>query len=1023
MMNHLWLRSFLASIALMHACHVYSEEPARFAQDIQPILSNHCYTCHGPDEKTRQANLRLDLRSAVLDSSGSGVVPVVPGNLEASELFQRITSKEEDLRMPPIEQSHRLTESEIAKIKQWIMEGATYEEHWSFRPTKKPSIPIINKSNPIRNPIDAFVSKRLKERNLTLSGEANRETLVRRVSFDLTGIAPSIDEIDLYINDKRADAYERMVDRFLQSPRYGEHLARYWLDLARYADSNGYQYDTEREQWAWRDWVIHAYNQNMPFDQFTIEQIAGDLLPDATDLQRLATGFNRNHGITIEGGIIDEEYRTEYVMDRVVTTGAVWLGMTIGCARCHDHKYDPITQQEFYELYSIFNQVPERGMRGFSPQSKIKSPLVDPKLILIEETIDRLESKRDHPLDLEKLIFEWTNLVKQNPPVQWTVLSPNQMKSTGGSTLEKLEDLSVLVGGANPNQDIYTITAETRLSEISAIRLEALTHESLPGGGPGRHSNSNFVLSEFEVEAISKQNPEIHHRVKLKKVIADYSQSGYEIGKTIDGTVADNNGWAVDGPTRKASATAIWISEKVFGYEGGTILQFTLKHEANFATHGIGRPRFSITTDKREEYDFASISPEIIAIIRVPTSKRTVEQNQRLKDYYLAKNDPHAELVSKIQSLQNERNSMIPATMIMADLPQPRATHILDRGQYDQPTKKVQPGVPNCLSSTPVKTKIQNRLDFAHWLTNPKHPLTARVAVNRHWRRLFGRGLVESAEDFGRQGDLPTHPDLLDWLAVEFVENDWDVKRLLRSILTSATYRQTSDAPRSSYELDPDNQWLSRGPRFRLDGEQIRDTALAASGILQSQLGGKSVYPYQPEGLWLELNNRPGYSKAYPQGEGTDLVRRSIYSFWKRTVPSPMLKTLDAPEREFCTVRRSRTNTPLQALLLLNGTQFMEAAQFLAARMLLECEGSAEQRITHGFRMVTSRKPTPEEIQILVEEYNDSILAPDSQSINDLKLGKLVNRLEGLSIDGTQLAAYLNVARILLNLDESVTKG
>ena len=1015
---------FIIQLLFLVLCLDSSEggELIQFSRDIQPILSNHCYACHGPDEQTRESGVRFDQRLSALSKGNSGATAITPGNLDLSEVYRRIVTDDPDLRMPPTEQANGLSPQEIELIKQWILAGAEYEEHWSFIPPNDPQIGVTKFSEWVRNPIDVFVGRKLEEKGRVPSDEASPETLIRRVSFDLTGLPPTIDEQLAFFQDHRSGAYERMVERYLNSPNYGEHLARYWLDLARYADTNGYQYDTEREQWAWRDWVINAYNQNMPFDQFTIQQLAGDLLPESSDLAKLATGFNRNHGITIEGGIIDEEYRTEYVMDRVTTTGSVWLGMTIGCARCHDHKYDPISQKEFYELFDLFNQVPERGMRGFAPQAKIQSPLGDPRIAILESQIRDQEKLFANPQVVSDSMQKWIESLAANPPTTWEIIDPTQFQSSGGSTLSKLDDHSILVSGNNPQHDIYVITGKTHATNLNAIRLEALTHESLPGGGPGRHTNSNFVLSEFEVEATSLTNPEVTQQIQFAKAISDYSQVGYDISKTIDEITTNSNGWAVDGPTRKQSAHAIWISDQPFGFEGGTALKFTLKHQANFATHGIGRPRFSVTSNINETNAFQSIPYRVLGLISQPFRELTSEQRSVIESYYLTNHNPHETIQKEIQTLKSKLDALVPATMIMSDMPQRRVTHILNRGVYDQPTTRVNSGIPACLNAS-GQPSINNRLDFANWLMDAKHPLTARVVANRHWRRLFGRGLVETAEDFGIQGDFPSHPDLLDWLATQLIKQDWDIKHLQREILTSATYRQSSFATRQDYLTDPDNQWLARGPRFRLDGEQIRDAALAASGLLQSQLGGKSVFPYQPEGLWLELNNRPGYSQAYPQGIGPDLLRRSIYSFWKRTIPSPMLKTLDAPEREFCTVRRSRTNTPLQALLMLNGTQFMEASVFLAARMMTESDNIVENKIAYGFQIVTSRIPTRDELDILLEEYQDSLATHTKSSGNRSPIGEVTGELTSLSLDQRELQAFTNVARIIFNLDESITKN
>ena len=596
------------------------------------------------------------------------------------------------------------------------------------------------------------------------------------------------------------------------------------------------------------------------------------------------------------------------------------------------------------------------------------------------------------------------------------------MSSSGGSTLSKLDDHSVLVGGANPRHDIYEITARTDGGSLTAVRLEALTHDSLPGGGPGRHTNSNFVLSEFEVTAVSVADESRSQRVNFVREVADYSQANYDISKSIDGTVAGNNGWAVDGPTRKQPATAMFIADKPFGYDGGTMLRFRLRHEAGFATHGVGRPRLSVTSDKPELLRLDGIPQNIQAIASKSADKRSQAETRQLRDYFLTHHNPRTALQARIASLEKQRSAAFPATMIMQEMTQPRATHILYRGQYNEPREQVAPGVPTVFPPLSADAPA-NRLGFARWLVDPAHPLTARVAVNRYWQRLFGTGLVKTSEDFGVQGELPSHGDLLDWLALEFIRSGWDIKQMGRLIITSATYRQSSHVGAESYQRDPENRLLGRGPRRRLDGEEVRDAALSASGLLVTKLGGKSVYPYQPPGLWLELNNRPGYSKAYPESSGDELYRRSVYTFWKRTVPSPMLKTFDAPEREFCTVRRSRTNTPLQALLLLNGTQFVEAARKLGERMLREAGELLDDQLTYGFRLVTARRPSEEELAILREAYaaerkhfsDDEAAANKLLSVGESKWETTLNKAE--------VAAMASVARLLLNLNEAITKG
>ena len=1015
----LWLVVALMTHALRAGVGFAGE--VEFNRDVRPILSNHCFKCHGPDSATREAGLRIDQRDAALQAAESGRRPIVPGDAAGSELIRRVVSDDVELRMPPLDGPQRLSPKQIDILRAWIEQGAEYEPHWSFVPLKRVAVPTdLNSRWPISD-VDRFVLARLQAMGRRPAPEASRETLIRRVSFALTGLPPTLEEIDVFLTDRSPHAYRNMVDRYLESPAYGEHMARHWLDLARYADTNGYQYDTERQQWVWRDWVIDAYNRNKPFDEFTVEQLAGDLLPDATPQQRLATGFHRNHGITIEGGIIDEEYRTEYVMDRLVTTSAVWLGLTAGCARCHDHKFDPISQREFYELYAFFNQVPERGARGFAPNERIPSPLADSQQADVAAELARLKSELKEPLDVDGAVEPWAHRVAATPGGGWSVLTPSSATSSGGSTLKTLEDHSLIVGGANPGKDVYEIAASTKQTGLTAVRLETLTHDSLPGGGPGRHSNSNFVLSEFELTVVSVRDRSQAQRVKFARAVSDYSQQGYEIGKAIDGVVAGNNGWAVDGPTRKKPATAMFIASSPFGFEGGSELRIRLRHEANFATHGIGRPRLSVSSDAPDTLRLQGIPKEIHRIASTAKDRRRPQDSQRLKAYFLEHHHPRKLLQRRLAALEEKRAAGFPATMIMQDMADLRPTFILNRGQYNEPTELVSPGVPAVFP--PLSTDAPaNRLALARWLVRPDHPLTARVAVNRYWQRLFGVGLVKTSEDFGVQGELPSHPALLDWLAGEFLESGWDVKHMQRLIVMSATWRQASNVGPEAYRNDPQNRLLARGPRLRLAAEEIRDAALAVSGLLVQRVGGASVYPYQPKGLWMELNNRPGYSKPYQQGAGDDLYRRSIYTFWKRTVPSPMLKTFDAPEREFCTVRRSRTNTPLQALLLLNGPQFVEAARTLAQRMASEGGPSFDDRIAWGFRRVTSRAPDTVERRVLGEAFASerSRYAADAEAVNRLLMvGDSPRHDQGDAID---LAALTSVARLLLNLDEAINR-
>ncbi|MBD3672827.1 MAG: DUF1553 domain-containing protein [Planctomycetaceae bacterium] len=1013
------MKTFAFTLSLLIVSYNFaSAEAPQFNRDIRAILSDRCYTCHGPDSASREADLRLDVRESA--TSNSDAPAIVPGKPAASELLKRVRSRDEFTQMPPPDSGKEpLSDQQIKLLEQWIEEGAEYEDHWAFIPPQKSDIPAVQHSERVRNPIDAFVLRKLETKGLEPSPTADKRTLIRRVSLDLTGLPPTPEEIDAFLNDESPHAYEKLVDRLLASHRYGEHMARYWLDAARYADTNGYQYDLEREQWVWRDWVIWAFNQNMPFDEFTRQQIAGDLLPNANDLTRLATGFQRNHPITIEGGVIDEEYRTEYVVDRVVTTSTVWMGLTMICGRCHDHKYDPISQTEFYEFFAFFNRVPERGLRGFDPKKKIESPLRDNRLDDIEH---RLAQAREHLQTVSGesgLPFaQWESRVKTDEKTHWQVVLPTEMKSTGGATLTIQDDRSVLAGGKNPVKEEYVVDLDIDAEAVSAIRLEALKDPSTVNGGTGRGSNGNFVLTEFVVEVESVNKPGEFERVEIEAAEADYSQKNYEIGKAIDGQI-DRSGWAVDGNTITDSRTAVFVlAEPIRNANNKTIrvrmsFQFGLSHQ-------IARFRLSVNTGEA-----APLTLAIQKILETPANKRNAAQKDQLQEWLLKKyaSPEVRQAANQLAAVEREKEQLlknIPATMIMAEQENPRTTHVLYRGEYDKPREEVDSGVPDALPALPEGVP-NNRLALAEWLVQPDHPLTSRVFVNRTWQRLFGVGIVKTSEDFGSQGEWPSHPELLDWLAVEFVDSGWDIKGLHKLIVMSNTYRQSSRVTPEQKVNDPENRLLARGPRRRLDAEVVRDSALLASGLLVEKLGGPSVFPYHPEGLWQEINNRPGYSRTYQQDSGDKLYRRSLYTFWKRTVPPPSMATFDAPEREFCVVRRSRTNTPLQAFVLLHDPQFVEAARKLATRMLTEVDGSLDEQISHGVELVTSRLPSEREKQVLKETYQQRLKKYQQQPELATELLSVGDSPRDESLDLAQHAAMTSLARLMLNLSEFVT--
>jgi len=986
-------------------------EPVPFNRDIRPILAANCFACHGPDSAARQGDLRLDQREAAVEAA------ITPGQPEASELISRITSEAPEVRMPPVDSGKELTAEQIALLKRWIAAGARYQRHWSLLPPTRPKLPPVKQTGWSRNAIDRFVLARLDREGLRPSPPADRATLLRRASLDLIGLPPTPEEVEALLADDSPAAWEKTIDRLLDSSRFGEHLARPWLDAARYADTNGYQYDLKREQWVWRDWVIDALNDNMPFDQFTVEQIAGDLLPDATDRQRLATAFHRNHPITIEGGVIDEEYRTEYVMDRVVTTSTVWLGLTMTCGRCHDHKYDPISQREFYQFFAFFNQVPERGLNGFNPKLKAPSPLQAGPRQAAERLLQRAQADYEKRVAQHADRFEtWSEQLRVEATDRWQVIVPAERRSAGGATLVVQPDNSILATGKNPPVETYELIFPCD-RPIHALRIEALTHESFVGGGTGRGSNGNFVLSELEVQAASSKDGDDFQPVPIASAAADYQQQNYPIAAAIDGRI-DRTGWAVDGNTKQEDRVAWFTLEQPLLPEKTARVRLRMHHRWG-GSHHIGRFRLALATRPVH-----TVPADIAGIAETKPDRRSRPQSATLQQY-LAERFGSPALRAAAARLQAARASVnqltsVPATMVLQDQPHLRKTHVLFRGEYDKPREEVTAGTPAALPPLPPDAP-RNRLGLARWLVQPDHPLTARVAVNRMWRQLFGTGLVKTAEDFGTQGDLPSHPELLDWLAVEFVESGWNVKRLLKLIVTSSAYQQSSRVTPELQQRDPDNRLLARGPRVRLDAEVIRDSALHAAGLLTHRLGGPSVFPYHPRGLWQEINNRPGYSRTYQQDSGANLYRRSLYTFWKRTVPPPSMAAFDAPEREFCVVRRSRTNTPLQALVLLHDPQFVEAARHLGRRMMAG-EGDVDRRLTYGFRICFARQPSAEERSALRELHAQQLARYRDDEAAALQLLSVGESPRDETLDPARHAAWTGVARSLMNLSEFVTK-
>ncbi len=923
--------------------------PVDFAREVLPIFKASCFPCHGPTK--RNGGLRLSNREDAFKGGVSGPV-IIPGNAEASLLVKRISGEELGPRMP--KGMTALSPEHIETIKRWINEGANWPEgaenakHWAFIQPVRPPVPEVKNKRWVRNPIDAFILHRLEQEGLQPSPEAPKEVLIRRVYLDLIGLPPSPEEVDAFLRDKRPDAYERLVDRLLASPHYGERQARIWLDLARYADTDGYEKDLRRSIWRYRDWVIDAFNRDMPFDQFTIEQIAGDLLPHPTLEQRIATGFHRNTMQNLEGGVDQAEAHFMKLVDRVDTTATVWLGITFGCARCHDHKYDPFTQKEYYAMLAFFNNskiypVGDASIgeeKWLEAQMKAPTPDQQRQLAMLEKRVASLRQRYPEPPD-------------------WHTLTPTALKAERGSELATLPDGSVLAKGNTPDNEIYHLQLRLPPGRYLALRLEAIPDESLPKKGSGRASSGNFILTGISA---SLDGQPLH----LRRALADFVQDGFDLTTILRGDQPDQ-GWAIY-PRVAEAHELLLLLEKPLLLKREATLEMTLRFDSQrWKQHLLGRFRISAT------------GAEALQLREAEEDKRQFE-------------------------------AQIPTTLVMEDNPQTGVLKapIRVRGEFTNPGEEIEAGTPAVLHPLPPDYP-RNRLGLAKWLVSRENPLTARVQVNRMWEACFGRGLVETSDNFGTQGAYPTHPELLDWLAVEFMERGWSMKAIYRLIVTSATYRQSSRITPDLLQRDPKNTLYARGPRHRLEAELIRDNALAIGGLLSRKIGGPSVFPHQPEGVW----DIPFNADRWVMSEGEDRYRRGIYTFWRRSAPYPSFVAFDANSREVCTANRPRTNTPLQALVLLNDPVYIEAAQGLAKRMLKASRGSLEQGIQYGFRCCTARMPQPQELDRLQALYHRML---ERYRTNPEATRKLVGN------NDPTLAAWTMVAHVMLNLDETITK-
>ena len=1260
--------------------HETPQATLNYNLDIRPILADNCFACHGPDAKTRQANLRFDTKAGAF-SEPSGYPVIVPGKPEESELHLRIVSDDDAYRMPPADFNKTLTPEQIEAVTQWIREGANWEEHWAFTTPVRPTPPAVKNKDWGRNPIDAFILSRLEKEGLTPASEADKRTLIRRLSFDLTGLPPTREEIHQFLADDSPDAYEKLIDTFMAKPEYGEHLARFWLDVARYGDTHGLHLDNYREMWPYRDWVINAFNKNMPFDQFTTEQLAGDLLPEPTLDQRVATGFNRCHVTTSEGGSINAEYFVRYAIDRANTTSAVWMGLTVGCAQCHDHKYDPITQKEFYQLYAYFNNITENAMDGnrkdSPPVVKLPTPEQKAELAAFDAQITELDAQTKAPIpELDATQIAWENKMPR-----WTTLKPTSLHSKGDATLEVLEDNSILASGTNPEQETYEVIVDLPPGKWSAVRLEGITHESLPNSGIGRSSNGNVVLTDFAVfiappAAESDESPvaessdsdadtetqtegedtdaeagstpaeadaetqaentpaDVNAEAQAEKAPAD-TDAEAEAGSTPDAeasaenetenpdaadpwtsvqivqawadheqVMGENNlggvvanaiddkpetGWALD--RRRENRQAIFLVAAPFGMEGGR-LKIRLKHEFDLRQKQLGRFRLALTdaatiypigskiglgtwhaagpftaehgnlafyqvyepetkavntgntfevNDKTIKWEQQShwvdeqvhndivgensatyltrnissvtqqkillhigsndalkvwmngtellaknvqrdaaadqeqvqvelkpgnntlllkivnysgpsgfyfriesappmLPANIVDIAGTSRGERETAQKDQIRDYYRANitldksvnENAHrafADLkmvVADLAETRQKRNTLdgsLTTTLVMQERTEPRGAYVLARGEYQHPGEQVQPQTPAVLPTMSEGT-APNRLGFAKWLLSPEHPLTARVAINRYWQNVFGTGIVKTAEDFGTQGTPPVHPELLDWLATEFIASGWDVQTILKLMLTSSTYRQSAQVTPEKLARDADNILLSRAPRYRFDAETVRDNALALGGLLYAKIGGPSVKPPQPGGLWKAVGFSGSNTDTFVKDTGADKVyRRSFYTFWKRTAPPPQMNILDAPSREACTIRRERTNTPMQALMLMNDPQFFEAARTFAERAVKEGGETPQARIAYLFEAATARLPKPREEALLLETFQIHYQELEANPEAAKELIAVGESKPDEALDAVEVAAWTMIANLILNLDEVLNKG
>jgi hypothetical protein len=972
-----------------------------FNRDIRPILSENCFKCHGPDRAANKSGLRLDSREGAT-AAREGVFAVVPGKPDRSELVSRILSKDTGERMPPPQSNKTLAPRQIALLKKWIEQGAEYQGHWAFIPPQRPAVPRVKNAAWVRNPIDAFILGRLEAERLAPSAEADGVTLLRRLSFDLTGLPPRPEEAE------GKEAYEKHVERLLASPHYGERMALLWLDLVRFANSRGYHSDNPRMVDPYRDYVISAFNENLPFDRFTTEQLAGDLLPEATLRQRVASGFNKLNQTTEEGGAQAKEYENKTNADRVRAVSTVWLAVTMGCAECHDHKFDPFSTREFYSLAAFFSDVKERAIGDGDRGILVPDARQAEELRKFDEAIARLKSKLETPTpELAAAQAGWERTALD--PFPWTVLVPQSVKSAGNASFAVEEDGSVVASGASPAKDTHTVVARTALKGITGFRLEVLSWPSLPGNGPGRAGNGNLVLTKFLVRAGDKA-------ATLQKPVADHSQDQFPVAAAID--AKEQTGWGLL-PLTGRGHEAVFETKDPVGGDPETLLTFTLEYQSVHPQHAAGRFRLS-ATNRKGPSEAALLPAPVRAALLAPAGKR---DEKAIADYYRSIAPLLSPVRSELAEAEQRRADFVKTitTCLVSSADMPRTVRVRPRGNWlDDSGAVVEPGTPGSLHPLPaVEGRRPTRVDLARWMVSRENPLTARVLVNRLWKAFFGLGISRVLDDLGAQGEWPVHPELLDWLAVEFMESGWDVKHLVRLMATSSTYRQASTVRSDLRERDPLNRLLARQSRWRIDAEHVRDNALAVSGLLADRVGGVSVYPYQPAGYWYHLNFP---KREWKNDAGESQYRRGIYTWWQRTFPHPSLSAFDAPDRQESCAERTRSNIPQQALVLLNDPTYVEAARVLAEKILRQ-GGADEDRIQWAFRRALIRKARPEEVRVLAGLHAKHLEFYRAERKSAEQLVSVGQAPVPKDLDVAEHAAWTSVARTILNLHETITRN